>query len=106
MSKCSSCMFRGVFRDHGALCDVCTVQKDLVKAIKAIEDHSSDSPCDYFITKDVLIELLRVIKSCPSETFWIKEDNKRTCGNCGFYYFSNNDDFAFCPSCGFKIVKK
>jgi len=99
-------MFRGVFRDHGALCDVCTVQKDLVKAIKAIEDHSSDSPCDYFITKDVLIELLRVIKSCPSETFWIKEDNKRTCGNCGFYYFSNNDDFAFCPSCGFKIVKK
>ena len=62
MSKCSSCMFRGVFQDHGASCYVCTVQKDLVKAIKAIEDHSSDSPCDYFITSADLIDLLARIK--------------------------------------------
>jgi len=55
-------MFRGVFQDHGASCYVCTVQEDLVKAIKAIEDHSSDSPCDYFITSADLIDLLVRIK--------------------------------------------
>lgn len=62
MSKCSSCMFRGVFQYHGASCYVCIVEKDLVKAIKAIEDHSSYSHCDYFITSEDLIDILPRMK--------------------------------------------
>ena len=37
---------------------------------------------------------------------WIKCGNKKTCSNCAFIYYSNNDNFAYCPSCGSKMDGK
>lgn len=31
---------------------------------------------------------------------WIKNKNEKTCSECGFIYYSNNDDWNFCPNCG------
>lgn len=34
---------------------------------------------------------------------WVKDNNKRTCSLCGYSYYSNNDDFCYCPNCGAKM---
>ena len=31
---------------------------------------------------------------------WLKYGNKHTCSTCGYNYWSNNDDFKYCPDCG------
>lgn len=31
---------------------------------------------------------------------WKKHGNEKICSECGFIYYSNNDDFNFCPNCG------
>ena len=31
---------------------------------------------------------------------WEKQGNGRTCNQCKFVYYSNNDDFNYCPNCG------
>ena len=37
---------------------------------------------------------------------WQKDKNKRSCSNCGFIYYSNNDIFNYCPNCGAKMDKE
>ena len=37
------------------------------------------------------------------EEEWVKDNNKRTCSACGYFYLSNNDDFRYCPNCGSKM---
>ena len=37
------------------------------------------------------------------QAHWIKEYNKHTCSACGYNYWTNNDDFNFCPKCGAKM---
>lgn len=34
---------------------------------------------------------------------WIRRGNEMTCSKCKFIYYSNNDDFNFCPNCGAKM---
>ena len=34
---------------------------------------------------------------------WLKYGNKHTCSACGYNYWSNNDDFKYCPDCGAKM---
>lgn len=36
---------------------------------------------------------------------WKKRGNERTCSVCEFIYYSNNDDWNFCPNCGSKMYK-
>lgn len=31
---------------------------------------------------------------------WLKHGNEKVCSVCKFIYYSNNDDFSFCPNCG------
>ena len=31
---------------------------------------------------------------------WRKRGNEKTCSNCAFIYYSNNDDWNYCPNCG------
>lgn len=47
--SCSDCVFRGVFHDMGASCDVCNLQSDFLDAIKACE-NSAD--CRHRFTVD------------------------------------------------------
>lgn len=34
---------------------------------------------------------------------WKKGGNEKTCSVCKFIYYSNNDDFNYCPNCGAKM---
>ena len=34
---------------------------------------------------------------------WKKSGNEKTCSACKFIYYSNNDDFNYCPNCGAKM---
>ncbi len=34
---------------------------------------------------------------------WKKQGNEKECSNCKFIYYSNNDDFNYCPNCGAKM---
>ena len=36
---------------------------------------------------------------------WKKHGNEKACSLCKFIYYSNNDDFNFCPNCGAKMYK-
>lgn len=38
-----------------------------------------------------------------SEGRWIKHRNEKTCSQCKFVYYSNNDDWNFCPNCCAKM---
>lgn len=34
---------------------------------------------------------------------WKKRGNEKTCPECGFIYYSNNDDWNYCPNCACKM---
>ena len=34
---------------------------------------------------------------------WIKKGNEKKCSVCDFIYYSNNDEWSFCPNCGAKM---
>ena len=34
---------------------------------------------------------------------WRKHMNEKCCSVCRFIYYSNNDDFNYCPNCGTKM---
>ena len=34
---------------------------------------------------------------------WNKRGNEKKCSWCEFIYYSNNDDWSFCPNCGAKM---
>ena len=34
---------------------------------------------------------------------WRKRVNEKCCSVCRFIYYSNNDDFNYCPNCGAKM---
>lgn len=35
---------------------------------------------------------------------WVKRGNEMKCSCCGFVYFSNNDEFDYCPHCGADMI--
>lgn len=37
---------------------------------------------------------------------WIKDNNKRTCSECGYYYFSNDVNAKYCAECGTAMIDK
>lgn len=37
---------------------------------------------------------------------WIKENNKRTCSRCGWYYFGDGKGNNYCSDCGAKMDGK
>lgn len=34
---------------------------------------------------------------------WIRRHNETKCSQCKFIYYSNRDDFNYCPNCGAKM---
>lgn len=55
--SCRECVFRGVYQDMGASCDVCGLQSDLVNAVRACENSAN---CRHRFTvadaKEIVIE--------------------------------------------------
>lgn len=37
---------------------------------------------------------------------WKKQGNEKECSLCKFIYYSNNDDFTYCPNCGAMMESK
>ena len=37
---------------------------------------------------------------------WIKDNNKRTCSECGYYYFANDVNTKYCAECGTAMFDK
>ena len=54
------------------------------------------------IEADKILDILKGYRK-QSEGEWIKDNNKRTCSLCGYLYYSNNDNFNYCPNCGAKM---
>ena len=82
------------------------VIKDFGKG--AIEDGQKTlDPVDDIILLQGAVGMIRsadvveVKHSC-----WEKSNNKRTCKACGFFYYTNNDYFNYCPNCGAKMDGK
>lgn len=38
-----------------------------------------------------------------NEGEWKKRGNEKTCSRCKFIYYSNNDNWNYCPNCGAKM---
>lgn len=36
---------------------------------------------------------------------WKRKNNEMKCSNCEFIYYSNHDDFSFCPNCGAQMYE-
>ena len=34
---------------------------------------------------------------------WKKKGNEKTCSRCKFIYYSNNDEWTYCPNCGARM---
>lgn len=50
------------------------------------------------------LDLLPAADVVPkSEGEWRKRGNEKTCSLCKFIYYSNNDEWNFCPNCGAKM---
>ena len=58
-----------------------------------------DGATGYF-PKEFIIE---AIKTHMKRGEWIKRGNEKKCSNCQFIYYSNNDEWTFCPNCGAKM---
>lgn len=35
---------------------------------------------------------------------WIKKGNEKKCSACDFIYYSNNDEWRYCPNCGARMA--
>jgi len=73
-----------------------------------------------YIDRDVLLEKLnqeacdcefmRLLSDIPAADVapvvhgrWTKRGNEKICNRCKFIYYSNNDDFNYCPNCGARM---
>ena len=73
--------------------------------VKAVE-------CAEIISKELNIslgDLVDIFTEIPTADVvevkhgkWKKGGNEKTCSACKFIYYSNNDDFNYCPNCGAK----
>ncbi len=45
-------------------------------------------------------------EDCRPQGRWRKRKNERACSNCKFIYYSNNDEWNYCPNCGAKMDGK
>jgi hypothetical protein len=62
----------------------------------------SDAGRELQFYKDV-VAMLEQDNRKQSEGEWKKRGNEKTCSLCNFIYYSNNDEWNFCPNCGAKM---
>lgn len=51
----------------------------------------------------LLIEIAEGRTPSRREGKWKKRGNEKTCSLCKFIYYSNNDEWNYCPNCGAKM---
>lgn len=45
----------------------------------------------------------RGLKEAVKHGQWIRRGNETKCSKCKFIYYSNRDDFNYCPNCGARM---
>lgn len=77
------------------------LSKGLQDVLKERADEKGTAAYQIF---ELFIEYLAekpTIDAVPMQkAHWIKKGNEKTCSGCGFIYYSNNDDWNYCPNCG------
>lgn len=86
---------------------------DANEPLKQLSDHMEKLHCstDYI---DGLYRGMEIaesyIKNAPTVDAaevvhgrWIRRHNETKCSRCKFIYYSNHDDFNYCPNCGAKM---
>ena len=74
----------------------------------AIEDgrYTLDSVDDIILLARA-VDLIPTVDAAPGvHGKWRKRKNEKTCSVCSFIYYSNNDEWNFCPNCGAKMDGK
>lgn len=56
---------------------------------KGIVDFLNDKDCSIFEEAKPVVH-----------SHWKRKNNETKCSNCKFIYYSNHDDFNYCPNCG------
>jgi len=51
-----------------------------------------------FLVKQPKVDAVEVVHGR-----WIRRHNETKCSRCKFIYYSNHDDFNYCPNCGAKM---
>jgi hypothetical protein len=76
---------------------------------------ANDSVLPFYYTVDAPYdEVVEMIEDCidnqPTADVaevkhgkWMKHGNEKKCSECQFIYYSNNDEWNFCPNCGAKM---
>ena len=73
---------------------------------RTIEDwEAGRRNCPDYVEKLVLDKLNQLCKTNRESGQWKKHGNEKECSLCEFIYYSNNDDFNYCPNCGAKMYK-
>ena len=83
------------------------INNDLISITKSVVVHTTkyskfggyEGTVDIY-TMDIAKDLYNAGYRKQKEGKWIKDNNKRTCSLCGYLYYSNNDNFNYCPNCG------
>jgi hypothetical protein len=50
-----------------------------------------------------MIDEEATVYASPKEGTWLKHGNGKTCSLCEFTYYSNGNEWNFCPKCGAKM---
>ena len=80
---------------------------DVDKAIKKLESNCVRC-VDYLnCTHCHVDKAIKGLKNLPTADVvevkhgkWQKRGNEKTCSVCKFIYYSNNDEWNYCPNCG------
>ena len=84
--------------------DVCSIKNNVLCQLDTFvyEEYSNmpnvEKYCERFKSKSDYVKRER--------GEWRKENNKRTCSRCGYYYFANGNSFNFCPECSADMRKE
>lgn len=52
---------------------------------------------------DKMMDSIVTDKDLVPQGHWVSQANKKKCSVCEFVYYSNNEFFNFCPSCGARM---
>ena len=78
--------------------------EDMARAMCRLSNNLKCGECsEHCFFKDYAKKAFDKGYRSPSEGRWKKRGNEKTCSLCKFIYYSNNDEWNYCPNCGAKM---
>ena len=76
---------------------------DVEQAKRAAYEEVFWSESEQAVVRNFLAKLPKVSAVEVVHGRWIRRHNETKCSRCKFIYYSNHDDFNYCPNCGAKM---